>query len=309
MNFNQLTYVCTAAKYHSINKAAKELFLTPSALSQAIGSLEAELGYSIFYRDNTGIFPTDAGNAFLKDVKQILAMEENWKVLAKKAAQLPARVTVSLSAIPIIYNSVIGDIIINSMAHDATFSLNVKENTVSEIEDGLFQHAISFAIQGYDPDHSTLSTYAENLGLNAERLYIDHYTAFVGKCSPLYNQKTCSVEQLTASVGLSLTFPSVRHLEYQKIFNPDRTLYFYNYNALLQYLAKNNTFTILPEILTHNIYCKTGLIRPLRIADKDLPHAYALITPSAKAMTPAEKAVAETIKSYFQSIIKDPSLL
>ena len=50
MTFQQLTYVVEVAKNGSINKAAKNLFLSQTALSSAIKALEKELGISIFER-------------------------------------------------------------------------------------------------------------------------------------------------------------------------------------------------------------------------------------------------------------------
>lgn len=302
MNLKQLHYFYTAAKYHSINKAAKELFLTAPALSHSISALENELGYSLFYRDNTGIFLTSAGEAFLDDVKKILDMEEGWKQIAKKTAEMPSQINVSLAAIPIIYHSVVGDMVLDIMAQALNVNLIVKECTVQEIDDAMFAHQLSFAIQGYDPENIALEIAAQNLGMEMTPLYLDRYVAFVSANNPLFMKGCCTVEELRAFTGLSLNYPSVSRLAYQKIFEPSHTLYFYNYSALLKYLTESDCFTVLPNILTHNIYCEQGLLRPVEIAGDIFPHAYALITKPEKVMNHPEKMVASAIRKYFQAL-------
>lgn len=301
MNFNQLNYFYKAAQYHSINKAAKELFLTPSALSLSISSLEKELGYKLFHRDNTGIFLTHSGELFLEDVKAILRMEENWRVIAKNSL-MPHKATVRMSAIPVIYNSIMGDIIIRTVTENPNINFLVLEETVSEIEESLYSHQISCAIQAYIPDQSTLKIYARNIGYAAEPLYVDHYVAFVGFKNPLFQSDKCTVEELLEYTGLTMSYFSVNRFEHQQLFDPENTIYFHNQFALIQYLAESTCFTILPEILKNNVYCKSGKIKALPIEDVDILHGYALISPPENTITKLEVHVANQIRQYFKNL-------
>ena len=47
MNLNHLEYYVQIVKYGSITKAAKKIFISPSALIAALNSLEEELGYKL----------------------------------------------------------------------------------------------------------------------------------------------------------------------------------------------------------------------------------------------------------------------
>ena len=51
------------AKQESFSKAAKNMYLTPSAVSHSIASLENKLGFSLFVRSKTGIKLTNEGKA------------------------------------------------------------------------------------------------------------------------------------------------------------------------------------------------------------------------------------------------------
>jgi DNA-binding transcriptional LysR family regulator len=64
------------AKQESFSKAAKNMYLTPSAVSHSIASLENKLGFSLFVRSKTGIKLTNEGKAILKYIRMILNYEE-----------------------------------------------------------------------------------------------------------------------------------------------------------------------------------------------------------------------------------------
>jgi len=54
VNFQQLHYFEKIALYKSINKAAKKLYLAPSALLSSLNNLEKELDCQLFFRGKKG---------------------------------------------------------------------------------------------------------------------------------------------------------------------------------------------------------------------------------------------------------------
>jgi DNA-binding transcriptional LysR family regulator len=66
MTLDQINYLLEIGKTCSISKAANNLFISQSALSLAIQSLERELGQQLFSRTNRGVFPTPYGKAFIR---------------------------------------------------------------------------------------------------------------------------------------------------------------------------------------------------------------------------------------------------
>ncbi len=76
MTLNQLKYVVVAAGQNSFNDAAKTLFISQPSLSNAIHSLEQELGFCIFNRSKTGITPTPEGMEFIGYARQVLEQYE-----------------------------------------------------------------------------------------------------------------------------------------------------------------------------------------------------------------------------------------
>ncbi len=83
MNITQVRYVLALAKYQSFSKAASRLYITQPALSSQIQKLEQELETALFTRTPQGVFLTDAGIAFCKDAKPVIAA---WERLQRNMA-------------------------------------------------------------------------------------------------------------------------------------------------------------------------------------------------------------------------------
>lgn len=68
----QLYYLVQVAKYNSITLAAKEMYLTKSAVSTAMKQLEKECGFDILERTYRGVKFTAKGDCVLEYAKQVL---------------------------------------------------------------------------------------------------------------------------------------------------------------------------------------------------------------------------------------------
>lgn len=72
MTLTQLRYVIAIADTHSMNEAARTLFIAQPSLSQAVRELESEIGIIIFNRSNRGVRVTPAGEEFLGYARQVV---------------------------------------------------------------------------------------------------------------------------------------------------------------------------------------------------------------------------------------------
>ena len=72
MNTNQLKYFIAVADNHSFTKAAKQYYLTQTALTQQIQALEAQIGVQLIDRSSRPIELTPAGRAFYTEANDIL---------------------------------------------------------------------------------------------------------------------------------------------------------------------------------------------------------------------------------------------
>jgi len=73
MELHQLEYVLAVAQYQSFTRAAEEINISQSSLSQQINKLENELGIKLFERTTRNVHLTPAGDEFVLHAKRIMA--------------------------------------------------------------------------------------------------------------------------------------------------------------------------------------------------------------------------------------------
>ncbi|MBD3921623.1 LysR family transcriptional regulator [Paenibacillus sp. PR3] len=83
MNIDQLTYIVEIAKTNSLSTAARNLFVSVPALSQAISNLESEFDVELFERSRNGTFPTAEGLALIQKAAIILEQIHAFKEEAR----------------------------------------------------------------------------------------------------------------------------------------------------------------------------------------------------------------------------------
>ena len=100
VKIEHLKYAICISECGSINKAAEKFFLSQPNLSNALKSLEAELGFEIFSRSNHGIRITPQGQKFLVYARKIT---ENYDLICS----IPSQTTHSHLSVAAGYHSVI----------------------------------------------------------------------------------------------------------------------------------------------------------------------------------------------------------
>lgn len=77
MEMHQLEYVLAVAKYRNFTRAAEEIKISQSSLSQQINKLENELGTSLFVRTTRSVQLTPAGAEFVVHAQRIMSEVNN----------------------------------------------------------------------------------------------------------------------------------------------------------------------------------------------------------------------------------------
>jgi DNA-binding transcriptional LysR family regulator len=100
----------SVARHRNFRKAAAELGVTPSAMSQAIRALEARVGAALFIRTTRSVGLTEAGERFLKRAKPAFEELVAASAAARDLGQRPAgllRLTVPRAVVPILLEPLI----------------------------------------------------------------------------------------------------------------------------------------------------------------------------------------------------------
>jgi DNA-binding transcriptional LysR family regulator len=127
------------AQHRSFRKAAAELGVTPSAISQAIRALEARIGAPLFIRTTRSVGLTEAGERFLSRAKPAFEELVAASALARDLGRRPAgllRLTVPRVVVPILLEPLI-----------ASFCRAYPE---VEVEIAASEELIDIAAQGFD---------------------------------------------------------------------------------------------------------------------------------------------------------------
>jgi LysR family tcuABC transcriptional regulator len=95
MELRQLRYFVLVVELGGLGRAAKELGLVTSALSQQISRLEGELSTRLLQRSATGVRATDAGMAFYRQAQLSLRHADD-AVRAAQQARLSGHVSVGM---------------------------------------------------------------------------------------------------------------------------------------------------------------------------------------------------------------------
>jgi DNA-binding transcriptional LysR family regulator len=129
----------SVAQHRSFRRAAADLRVTPSAISQAVRALEARVGAALFIRTTRSVGLTEAGERFLSRAKpafeELIAASE----VARDSGQRPTgrlRLTAPRSVVPILLEPLI-----------ASFSQAYPE---VEIEIAASEELVDPAAQGFD---------------------------------------------------------------------------------------------------------------------------------------------------------------
>ena len=96
MELRQLRYLVRVIELGSISRAALDLELVQSALSQQISRLESELSTRLLQRSPKGVTPTEAGLAFFREAQLVLRHAEQ-AVRSAQESRLSGSVSVGMA--------------------------------------------------------------------------------------------------------------------------------------------------------------------------------------------------------------------
>lgn len=130
MTLTQLKYAVCAAGESSFNDASKKLYISQPSLSNAIGTLEKEVGIEIFNKSKTGISLTTEGEEFIGYARQVLEQYEllDAKYISRKEAK--QKFSISMQHYAFAVNALIETI--NQYGMD-TYEFEVYEDTTHTV--------------------------------------------------------------------------------------------------------------------------------------------------------------------------------
>lgn len=93
----QLRYFLAVAEAGQVSAAARDLYVSQSAVTTAIQEVERILGQSLFVREPRGVSLTDTGTAFLPKAREIIRMVDEAATMATPSDQFTGRLRVGVT--------------------------------------------------------------------------------------------------------------------------------------------------------------------------------------------------------------------
>lgn len=189
MNIEQLEHIIEVAKCKSISKAAENLHISQSGLSQSISSLEKELNVKILARSRNGAIPTEAGKQIIIKANHIITSVQE----LREEAETPISDIsgeLRLMGIPGVMPTLIKTAMHLKRKYE-NLSVDINENGSSEILEDFKENRIDAGFLAMDE-----RLLKQSIGLPFEPISKGNMIVCVGKKSPLSAKKTIRAEEL-----------------------------------------------------------------------------------------------------------------
>jgi len=304
MRFEQLEYILMIDEYKSINKAARQLFISPQALWASLIAVEDELGFPIFIRNSKGVELTYQGKKIVNDGKEILSKMKNWQNFSDNKSLLSGTLNVASA---MTQNYIMKDIIIKIHEQFPKLTISYKiinffdvfyNNKDSGLNEGVFL-AVSDEIKS-ERAYSDI----KRKGYEIIELGVDKLAVFISGDNPLSQQAKLTVDDLK-----DLTLALSNQPEQDDFFGRRLVKYFANgitfrFNSLPQVLdlvAENKAVTFgTYSTYKDNEYFARYNIKAVPLDSKDAWElVHFVFYPLKKELSPAEKMLVDELVSRF----------
>lgn len=186
MELRQLRFFVRTAQTLNFSRAARELFVTQSTLSQGLKKLEEELETQLFYRDSHSVSLTEAGATLLPFAIKVIEDSDNClncldELLSLHKGDLNIGVTHSFRAVST-------QTLLQFLREWPQIKFNICYKSCEELMDMLIARQLDLVL-AYRPEE--LSPLVES-----HNLYEDRLCAIVSATHPLAKEKTVKIEEL-----------------------------------------------------------------------------------------------------------------
>lgn len=244
MTLNQLKYIIAISKENSINEAAKKLYISQPSLTNALQSLEQEVGFDIFLRSKSGISLTVKGTEFLGYAKSVV---EQYEILDAKyisKSNIKRTFHVSMQHYTFAVNAFIE--VINRYGMDE-YEFEIHETKTHEVIENVKNQKSEIGVLYLnDFNRTVLDKIFSESGIKFTPLFDCSIYAYMSKKNPLADRAEVTMEDLDEYPCLAFA-----QGDYNSFYFAEEVLSTYEYKQLVR---ANDRATLLNLMVGINGY-------------------------------------------------------
>ncbi|MBQ0037667.1 MAG: LysR family transcriptional regulator [Clostridiales bacterium] len=195
MTLMQMNYILEIYRCGSMNKAAQNLFVSQSAVSNAIRELEEELGVTIFHRSNRGISLTEDGRELVAQITPIV--ERSRKILryyGERRAENRVKLSIATQRYPFCAKAFVEFL---HLLNEPRIEVSLKETEMSDVIDEVASRQSDVGIIFVsDMTENFIRRILESKNLEFHELVKVRPHVFMRKGHPLAGEESVRLEQL-----------------------------------------------------------------------------------------------------------------
>jgi DNA-binding transcriptional LysR family regulator len=166
----QLQYFVAVAEHGSVSKAAQELSISQSAVTEALKHLEADLGVRLFHRHPRGLTTTQNGHQFLRHASDILAGVQGARQAFEARAALSGRLHLGVTSLMAGY--VLSDLLAKYRRANPEVDLTATEDSGEYLEHLLIGGELDVAVMVVTNLRDRMALQIEILDVSPYRLWL-----------------------------------------------------------------------------------------------------------------------------------------
>ncbi len=194
MTIIQLKYVLAVSEAKSMQKAARNEYISQPNLSSAIKALEDEIGVQLFERSRTGVSLTNEGREFVSYAKQVLEQYEllEHKYLNRDSKKIEFHVSSQHYAF-----AVKAFISVTRQYGEDEYRFSISETQTRQVIEDVKTLRSDIGIIGFNHyNQKILTNLFEESNLTFHKIMEKETFVYVGKQHPLAGEKELTLEQL-----------------------------------------------------------------------------------------------------------------
>lgn len=262
----QLQFFVAAAEAGSVSGAARALSISQSSVTEAIQSLEADLGVTLFDRRARGLDLTHKGSLFLRHATQILGDVANARMAFREDAG-PMAGRLSLGVTSLVAGYVLSDILSRFRRAWPQVELSAVEDNGDYLQHLLIGGELDVAVM-------LTSSIRDRAALHVESLLVSPYRLWLPLGHPLTDAEAIPLAGLAAEPLILLTIDeieeSTRRLMAAMAVKPEIAFRTRSVEAVRSLVATGAGVALLPS-LVYRPWSLEGDRIEIRDVSGDLP--------------------------------------